>query len=76
MDGALTVVAQTTVAADGTASFSNLAAGNYTVSVAGTNGDAGQATVTVSAGGSANTNVTLAAQATVSGRSPTLPRIR
>ncbi|MGO9114375.1 MAG: beta strand repeat-containing protein, partial [Thermoguttaceae bacterium] len=67
VDGALTVIGQTTVAADGTASFSGLAAGNYTVAVADDNGDAGSGTVSVSAGGSANTNVSLAAQATVVG---------
>jgi hypothetical protein len=44
-----------------------LAAGQYTVNVTDDNGDAGSATITVSAGGSSSATVSLVAQATVTG---------
>ncbi len=68
VDGALTFLSQTALAANGTASFSNLAAGNYTVVVIGQNGDTGKSTVSVPATGTASTSIALTPQATVSGK--------
>ena len=67
VEGSLTVVGQTTVAADGTASFAGLAAGQYTVVVSDSIGDAGSAAVNVSAGGAAETAISLALQASAAG---------
>jgi hypothetical protein len=65
--GAPALLVSATVGTSGTASFVNLAAGDYTVVVQGANGDSGQTTVTVPAAGAATTSVTLAVQAAISG---------
>jgi hypothetical protein len=67
VDGSPAVLSQATVAADGTASFSQLAAGDYTVFASSSTGDFGQTTVSIAAGGSVTARVALAAQAAVSG---------
>ena len=67
VEGTLAMLMQTEVDATGTASFTDLVAGNYTVVVVAPSGDTGQTTVAVAAGGSASTSVALAPQATLSG---------
>jgi hypothetical protein len=65
VEGSLTLLNETTVGADGTATFTDLAAGNYTIVVVSPNGDAGQASAAVPA--TTTITVTLDAQGTVSG---------
>ena len=66
-EGSSQSVAQATVGTNGTATFSGLVAGNYTVTSYSASGDAGQAPVTVPANGSASASVVLTTQASLSG---------
>jgi hypothetical protein len=67
VEGNLATLEQTNVGSDGTASFANLVAGNYTVIALGPDGDGGQSTSAVPAGASITVPLTLAAQGTISG---------
>ena len=65
--GHTNIVEQVAIAADGTATFSNLVAGDYTVVVVAANGHFGQTTANVVADATANANIALSTLATASG---------
>ena len=67
VEGTETGLAEGTADASGTASFTNLAACNYTVLVRSSDGDGGQAAVTIPMAGSVQLTISLTPQATVSG---------
>lgn len=67
VDGSLKVVQQTSVGDDDTASFVDLAAANYTVTVTSSEGHSGQTTTSVATGAPTSIDISLVAAASVSG---------
>ncbi|HEV7866789.1 MAG TPA: carboxypeptidase regulatory-like domain-containing protein, partial [Chthoniobacteraceae bacterium] len=67
-DGSIATAGSATVGADGAATFENLAAGNYRVSVTGANNRAGTVSTAVAAGATASINAALTQQSALQGR--------